>query len=60
MKEPIRIPLSDNPKNKEPVRIPLVSDNYDYIYLEDHIRNNENYQQNNTTSIQKLESDTIN
>jgi len=60
MKEPIRIPLSDNPKNKGPVRIPLVSDNYDYIYLEDHIRNNENYQQNNTTSIQKLESDTIN
>jgi len=42
---------------KEPIIIPLVSDNYDYIYLEDHIRNNENYQQNDQKSIQELESD---
>lgn len=72
MKEPKRIPLTDNPRSKEPERIPLSKQ---YIEsMEDDIwdrqdtkhgpailaKKNENNQQNNTTSIQQLESDETN
>jgi hypothetical protein len=60
MKEPKRIPLTDNPKKKEPQRIPLTTPNHYDIDMSDDIWiKNENNQQNNTTSIQQLESDTI-
>jgi hypothetical protein len=58
MKEPKRIPLNDNIKNKEPQRIPLTtSDYYDIDMSDDIWTQHENNQQNNTTSIQQLESD---
>jgi hypothetical protein len=59
MKEPKRIPLTDNPRNKEPQKLPLITyDNYD-IGITDDLwikTDNENNQQNNPTSIQELES----
>jgi hypothetical protein len=63
MKEPKRIPLTDNPKNKEPQKIPLTtSNNYDIEMFDDLWINvyNENNKQNNTQSVPKLESDQIN
>ena len=58
MKEPERIPLTDNPKNKEPQRIPLTTPNhYDIEMIDDVWIKDENYKQDNTQSIQKLESD---
>ena len=60
MKEPKRIPLTDNPKKKEPQRIPLTTPNHYDIDMSDDIWiKNENNQQNNTTSIQQLESDKV-
>jgi hypothetical protein len=61
MKEPKRIPLTDNPKNKEPEKIPLTTPNhYDIDMSDDVWIKDENNQQNNTTSIQQLESDETN
>jgi len=60
MKEPKRIPLTDSPRNKEPQKIPLTIPNrYDIEMIDDILikSDNENNQQNNTTSIQQLESD---
>jgi hypothetical protein len=59
MKEPKRIPLTDNPRNKEPQKLPLTTPNHYNIEMIDDIwikTDNENNQQNNTTSIQQLES----
>ena len=50
MKEPKRIPLTDNPKIKEPQKIRLLPQ--DNKILDEH----EDNQQNNKTSIQQLES----
>ena len=66
MKEPERIPLTNNPKNKEPKRIPLTSSsNYDIEMFDDIwqkyempggstilAKKNEDNQQNNSESIQ--------
>jgi len=61
MKEPQRIPLTDNPKIKEPQKIPLTSDrHYDIDMSDDLWTKNENNQQNNSQSVQQLESDSIN
>lgn len=69
MKEPNRIPLTDNPRVIEPKRIRLETQYLDSIeddLWEKHevnhappvfAKNNENNQQNNTSSIQQLESD---
>ena len=58
MKEPQKIPLTDSPRNKEPKKIPLTTlSNYDIEMIDDIWVKNENNQHNNTTSIQKLESD---
>lgn len=58
MKEPKRIPLTDSPRNKEPQKIPLITrTNYDIEMSDDIWIKNENYQENNKTSIPKLESD---
>jgi|APGre2960657373_1045057.scaffolds.fasta_scaffold02623_10 hypothetical protein len=62
MKEPKRIPLTDSPRNKEPKKIPLTYDQ-DWEVHDTNLgppvlaRNNENNRQDNTTSIQQLESD---
>ena len=55
MKEPKRIPLTDNPRTKEVKKIPLTP-------ILDHIENlsNENHSQNCSQSIQQLESDKTN
>lgn len=72
MKEPKRIPLTDNPKNKEPNKIPLKTnypepmvddlwDRYDTSFGQTiFAKKNEDNQQDNKTSIQQLESDKIN
>lgn len=61
MKEPKRIPLTENPRNKEPEKIPLPpTSKYDTEIVDDIWIKNENNNQNNTTSIQKLESDQTN
>jgi hypothetical protein len=61
MKEPQKIPLTDNPKTKEPRKIPLTSDrDYDIDMIDDIWTKNENNQQNNSQSIQQLESDATN
>ena len=62
MKEPQRIPLTDSPRNKEPQKIPLTTpSNYDIEMVDDvWIKNNEDNQHNNTSSVQKLESDETN
>lgn len=69
MKEPKRIPLSDNPRCKEPNRIPLTTYSEpikDDLWEKHDIGNgpppvfskiNEDNQHNNTSSVQKLESD---
>ncbi len=58
MKEPKRIPLTDNPKNKEPQKIPLTTpSHYDIEMIDDVWIKDENYKQDSTQSIQKLESD---
>ena len=72
MKEPKRIPLTDNPRSKEPKRIPLTKQHIDSMQddlWDKHDTNhgpiilakkNENNQQDNKTSIQQLESDETN
>lgn len=59
MKEPKRIPLTDNPRIKEPNKIPLQKlDIYDIEMNGDDLWNrNENNKQNNSQSISNLESD---
>jgi hypothetical protein len=60
MKEPKRIPLTDNPRHKEPEKLPLTTPEYYNIDMFDDIWiKDENTQQNNTTSIQQLESDKV-
>jgi hypothetical protein len=59
MKEPKRIPLTDNPRNKEPQKLPLTTPSHYNIEMFDDVwikTNNENNQQNNQTSVQQLES----
>jgi|LakMenE18May11ns_1017448.scaffolds.fasta_scaffold6386578_1 hypothetical protein len=53
MKEPGKIPLTNNPKSKEPEKRKLASDHY---YDIDTNYNNENYPENNSESISELES----
>lgn len=61
MKEPKKIPLTDNPRNKEPQKIPLTTPcNYDIEMTDDIWIKNENNKQNNQNSIQELESDETN
>jgi hypothetical protein len=69
MKEPEKIPLTDNPRSKEPEKIPLnkiypepmtndVWDRFD-TYNSTPVfakKNNENNLENNSQSIQQLES----
>ena len=71
MKEPKRIPLTDHPRTKEPNKIPLGSNRtypesiQDDLWIREETnggppifsKHNEDNQQNNTTSIQQLESD---
>jgi hypothetical protein len=53
MNEPQQIPLSDRPRSKEPKKIRLLSTRTDFLdYSED-----ENYKQDDKTSVPKLESD---
>jgi hypothetical protein len=60
MKEPKRIPLTDGPRNKEPQKLPLTTPNkYDIDMSDDVWIKHEDNQQNNTTSIQQLESDKV-
>jgi hypothetical protein len=54
MEEPKRIPLTDNPKQKEPQKLRLFPDDDSFL---DDLDKDENYQQNNSQSIQQLESD---
>jgi hypothetical protein len=59
VKTPTPIPLTDNPRTKQPQKIPLKSiiyDAYDVKAEEQLYTKNENNKQNNTTSIQELES----
>ncbi len=61
MKEPKRIPLTDNPRNKEPEKLPLTTPSqYDIEMVDDIWIKNENHTKDNTTSIQQLESDKTN
>jgi hypothetical protein len=57
MKEPKRIPLTDNPRNKEPQKLPLTTpNNYDIEMIDDVWTKNENNKQDDKTSISELES----
>jgi threonine dehydratase len=61
MKEPTKIKLTDNPKNKSVKLTPLPStQHYDIEMSNDIWIKNENNQQNNSQSIQQLESDKTN
>lgn len=62
MKEPKKIPLTDSPRIQEPKKIPLTTPNQYDIDMSDDvwIKNNENNKQNDSTSIQQLESDETN
>ena len=61
MKEPQKIPLTNNPKNKEPKKIPLTTPNYFNIEMADDLWiKNEDNKQNDTQSVQKLETEQIN
>jgi hypothetical protein len=53
MKEPQKIPLTNNPKSKEPEKRKLVSDHY---YDIDTNYNNENHPENNSEGLSELES----
>ena len=66
MKEPKRIKLTDSPENKKVNLIPLLAlemkyadEIYDDIYIRP-LKTHEDNQQNNSESIQQLESDEIN
>ena len=58
MKEPKKIPLTDHPRNKEPQKIPLSpSRHYDIDMTDDlWIKDNENNLENNSQSVQSLET----
>jgi hypothetical protein len=56
VKEPKKIPLTDNPRSKEPQRIPLKK-SYPEPITQDLWIKNENHLENNSQSIQQLESD---
>jgi len=57
MKEPEKIPLSDNAKNKEPKKIPLTTSSKYDIEMIDHLWiKNEDNKQDNKTSISELDS----
>jgi hypothetical protein len=61
MKEPTKIKLTDNPKNKSVKLIPLPStQHYDIEMPDDSWIKNEDNKQNNSQSIQQLESNKIN
>jgi hypothetical protein len=61
MKEPTKIKLTDNPKNKSVKLIPLPStQDYDVEMSNNIWIKNEDNKQNNSQSIQQLESDKIN
>ena len=66
MKEPKRIKLTDSPENKKVNLIPLLAlemkyadEIYDDIYIRP-LKTHEDNQQNNSESIQQLESDETN
>lgn len=72
MQEPNRIPLTNNPRSKEPKRLPL-NKQYSEPIIDDTwevhdtkcgppvlAKQNENHLENNSQSIQELESDQIN
>jgi hypothetical protein len=57
MKEPQKIPLTNNPRHKEPKRIPLKAlQHYDIEITNNILDQNENYSENNSESIPELES----
>lgn len=69
MQEPKKIPLTDSPRSKEPQKIPLIKQ-YPEPIIDDVwdiydtkcgppvlAKKNENYLENNSQSIQELESD---
>lgn len=63
MKEPERIPLTDNPRSKNVKKFPLTTtnpnpdvDNYKKLWVTP-TANNENNSENNSQSISELESD---
>jgi hypothetical protein len=61
MKEPTKIKLTDNPKNKSVKLIPLPStQDYDSEMSDNIWIKNEDNKQNNSQSIQQLESDKTN
>jgi hypothetical protein len=61
MKEPTKIKLTDNPENKNVKLTPLPSTKYYDIEMSDDIWiKNEDNKQNNSQSIQQLESDETN
>jgi hypothetical protein len=61
MKEPTKIKLTDNPENKNVKLTPLPSNrHYDIEMLDDVWIKNEDNKQNNSQSIQQLESDETN
>ena len=61
MKEPTKIKLTDNPENKNVKLTPLPSNTYYDIEMTDDVWiKNENNQQNNSQSIQQLESNKTN
>lgn len=55
MKKPTPIPLTDNPRSKQVALLPLESK--DTLDIK---KSDEDYQQNNTQSIQQLEPDQTN
>jgi hypothetical protein len=57
MKEPTRLKLTNNPSNKKVQLIPLTSDNYDMTMIDDVWTKDENNSQDNSQSIQQLESE---
>lgn len=59
MKEPKRIKLTDSPESKKVNLTPLPSNNYPETMDDDVYQKtkNENYTQNNSQSIQQLESE---
>ena len=61
MKEPTKIKLTDNPENKNVKLTPLLSIEYYDVEMSDDIWiKNEDNKQNNSQSIQQLESDKTN
>ena len=61
MKEPTKIKLTDNPENKNVKLTPLPSTEYYDVEMSDDIWiKNEDNKQNNSQSIQQLESDKTN